>query len=95
MKSGISSAVSEHFEYRVPPHAGPLPWGEGGQFDRSRSSLNSFCKNGGLGVLPLPQGEGRGEGERRVQLHRYGSVLLAVLLCVGLQTAGQTDHRRY
>jgi len=61
MKSGISSAVSEQFEYRVPPH----PWEEGGQFDRSQSSLNSFCKNGGLGVLPLPKGEGRGEGERR------------------------------
>ena len=50
----------------VPPHPGPLPRGEGAlylAFDPKHSS----CEHVLPSFLPLPKGEGRGEGDQNAR----------------------------
>jgi len=61
--------------HRIPPHPDPLPRGEGIAFGRlgilTRSRTTSSVADG----LPLPRGEGRGEGERVFQINSYALML--------------------
>src|SRR5947208_1431697 len=51
----------------VPPHALPLPQGEGEPFPGLGPIERSTLIRGLAAVLPLPKGEGWGEGEGRVE----------------------------
>ena len=48
----------------LPPHPGPLPWGEGEAKPDSRISALSQARSARPTWLPLPKGEGWGEGEQ-------------------------------
>ncbi|MBI4659694.1 MAG: hypothetical protein HY735_12710 [Verrucomicrobia bacterium] len=48
---------------RVPPHPGPLPQGEGMKPPVNRKTVQARLVEPQRTVLPLPRGEGRGEGE--------------------------------
>src|SRR6058998_3299133 len=75
-----------------PPHPGPLPQGEGGSRLRywapsaivRRTDANRFVRDG-ASVLPLPEGEGRGEGERVFRTVRLFKILFATKAPVALQ----------
>src|SRR5438876_1745757 len=53
-------------EHLLPPHPSPLPWGEGGAFAALDSAGNAPFFNARPTTLPLPEGEGWGEGEVRI-----------------------------
>src|SRR5438309_2213015 len=48
----------------VPPHPGPLPQGEGGTFPTLDTGANAQFFRTLPTILPLPEGEGRGEGKQ-------------------------------
>src|SRR5438309_5089725 len=54
------------FARSLPPHPSPLPKGEGGPFSAPLNAVSTGLPMRGGTTLPLPTGEGRGEGERRV-----------------------------
>src|SRR5205085_2603023 len=63
-------------ERLLPPHPGPLPWGEGERIG-TLEKCDCFRITPALRLaLPLPEGEGRGEGEGDVHifLNRHGSI---------------------
>jgi hypothetical protein len=53
--------------WSVPPHPGPLPWGEGESSPVTLPNGRSEFATARSSVLPLPKGEGRGEGEGSVR----------------------------
>src|SRR5207249_8845959 len=46
----------------LPPHPGPLPWGEGEPSPALVQVLRAQTVSSLVAILPLPKGEGRGEG---------------------------------
>ncbi|MBM3840439.1 MAG: helicase [Verrucomicrobia bacterium] len=62
---GTNCAVG--FVPRVPPHPGPLPPGEGRANPVAEEFRRARLLETRSSTLPLPKGEGRGEGERDVQ----------------------------
>src|ERR1051326_6862003 len=50
-----------------PPHPNPLPWGEGGWRPALGDLERSALKGALPMILPLPKGEGWGEGEMRLR----------------------------
>jgi hypothetical protein len=67
--TNFSGRAGEH-KHRVPPHPGPLPQGEGAE----RPALGEIWRTRPVdkrqSILPLPEGEARGEGERGFQTSR-------------------------
>jgi len=64
-------------EARVPPHPGPLPWGEGESFAAVRQTERGRLVPTPALDFPLPQGEGQGEGEGDMILRRTDSLSAA------------------
>jgi hypothetical protein len=58
----------------LPPHPGPLPWGEGATHPGRGLFQNVWLASDAEAVFPLPGGKGQGEGE--------GSVLHPTAECV-------------
>src|SRR5881397_566316 len=66
----LQSEVATDVGHALPPHSGPLPQGEGATSAGFPKTWRGRFLNALRRILPLPKGEGRGEGEARVPIHQ-------------------------
>src|SRR5215471_17719681 len=102
MRPSITNMATKKFRYIgasarcLPPHPSPLPWGEGASsphfspFTPSARSGRGGEPQARPAILPLPKGEGWGEGEDAIRqpaghdatLHCHGPILLLAAVLV-------------
>jgi hypothetical protein len=85
MPTDRSAGFSPIHAIRTPWSPSPRPQGEGVFFGRLWNSLDGDRVFGCQMALPLPKGEGRGEGNGCVQLHGVGFSRLSSCLCGGTE----------